>query len=294
MRALEYAFREAGLSLWRRRASTLFAVVAIALALVVLGGLLLVTSNVERLITEWSSAAEFSVYLRDDATSEQRGTIEALIDGSGVAAGREYVSKAQALSRFRRDFAELASLTQGFEGNPFPASVEVRVRPDVERDGRAGALVASLAVAPGVADVRYDRDWISRVTAGLGAARGIGFALAVVMAIAAGLTVASVVRLGLHARRDEIEIMQLVGSPYAYIRGPFVAEGLMQGGLGAMLALAALWMGFMTAIAWWGSSLATVVDPQALRFLPLRLCVWLVAGGMAVGCAGGYAAGRRA
>ena len=294
MRALEYAFREAGLSLWRRRASSLFAVIAIGLALVVLGGLLLVTSNVERLITEWSSAAEFSIYLRDDATSEQRGTIEALIDGSGVAAGREYVSKAQALNRFRRDFAELASLTQGFEANPFPASVEVRVRPDAERDGRAGALVASLAAAPGVADVRYDRDWISRVTAGLGAARGIGFTLAVVMAIAAGLTVASVVRLGLHARRDEIEVMQLVGSPYAYIRGPFVAEGLMQGGLGAMLALAALWMGFMTAIAWWGSSLATVVDPQALRFLPLRLCVWLVAGGMAVGCAGGYAAGRRA
>lgn len=294
MRALEYAFREAGLSLWRRRGSSVFAIVAIALALVVLGGLLIVTSNVERLLAVWSSAAEFSVYLRDDATSEQRGTIEALIDGSGVAIGREYVSKAQALSRFRRDFAELAPLTQSFEGNPFPASVEVRVRPDAERDGRADRLVASLAAAPGVADVRYDRDWISRVTAGLGAARGIGLALAVVMAIAAGLTVASVVRLGLHARRDEIEIMQLVGSPYAYIRGPFVAEGLMQGGLGAVLALAALWMGFLTAITWWGGSLATVVDPQALRFLPLRLCVWLVAGGMVLGCAGGYAAGRRA
>jgi len=294
MRALEYAFREAGLSLWRRRGSSVFAIVAIALALVVLGGLLLVTSNVERLLAVWSSAAEFSVYLRDDATSEQRGTIEALIDGSGVAIGREYVSKAQALSRFRRDFAELAPLTQSFEGNPFPASVEVRVRPDAERDGRADRLVASLAAAPGVADVRYDRDWISRVTAGLGAARGIGLALAVVMAIAAGLTVASVVRLGLHARRDEIEIMQLVGSPYAYIRGPFVAEGLMQGGLGAVLALAALWMGFLTAITWWGGSLGTVVDPQALRFLPLRLCVWLVVGGMVLGCAGGYAAGRRA
>jgi len=60
------------------------------------------------------------------------------------------------------------------------------------------------------------------------------------------------------------------------------------------LTLAALWLGFLTAVAWWGSSLATVVDPRSLRFLPLRLCVWLVAGGMAVGSAGGYAAGRRA
>jgi cell division transport system permease protein len=294
MRALQYSFREAGSSIRRGRGSSLFAVVAIALAMVVLGGLLLLTSNVERLVATWSSAAEFSVYLRDDATSEQRGALESLIDQSGVAAGREYVSKAEALGRFRRDFAELATLTTSFDDNPFPASVEVRVRPDAQQDGRAEALVSRLATVPGVADVRYDREWLVRVTAGLEAVRGVGFALASVMVVAAALTVATVVRLALHQRRNEIEIMQLVGSPYAFIRGPFVAEGFLQGGLGALLALAVLWLGFRVILAWWGGPLGTVVDTGGLNFLPPRLCAWLVAGGMGVGCLGGFAAARTA
>ena len=294
MRALEYAFREAVASLWRGRGSSFFAITAIALAMVVLGGLLLLTSNAERLVDEWSSAAEFSVYLDDDATSEQRGALESLIDQSGVAADRQYVSKADALGRFRRDFAELASLADSFENNPFPASVEVRVTPESQQNGAAEALVARLAAQPGVADVRYDREWLQRVTAGLDAVRGVGSALGLVMIVAAALTVATVVRLALHQRRDEIEIMQLVGSPYAYIRGPFVAEGLLQGGIGAIVALLVLWLGFRATLAWWGGPLGTVIDTGSLHFLPLGMCVWLVLGGMAVGCIGGFAAARTA
>ena len=151
MRTVRYAFHEAGVSLWRSRGSATFAVLAITLAMLVLGSLLLVTSNVERLLARWTTAAEFSVYLHDDATSEQRGAIEVAIDQSGVAAAREYVSKTDALTRFRREFVDLATLTDGFDDNPFPASVEVRVEPAAERDGRAGDAVTQLLRMPGVA-----------------------------------------------------------------------------------------------------------------------------------------------
>ena len=86
--------------------------------------------------------------------------------------------------------------------------------------------------------------------------------------------------------------MQLVGSPYAFIRGPFVAEGLLQGGLGAVVAVAVLWLGFGSAVAWWGGAFADVVPPASLRFLPAYMCAWLVTGGMVVGCLGGLAATR--
>ena len=294
MRALDYAFRQGWSSLWRSRGSSLFAIAAIALATVVLGVLLLLTWNAERLLSAWTAAAEFSVYLRDDATSEQRGAIETAIDRSGAADGREYVSKAEALVRFRTEFADLAALTEGFEDNPFPASVEVRVRPDAEADGRAEALVRQLAGMPGVADVRYDREWLARVGAGLETIRGAGLALVVLMALAAAVTVAAVVRLGLYARREEIEIMELVGAPMTYIRGPFVAEGFLQGGLGALVALAVLWAGFAAARAWWGTDIGAALDGAALEFLPVRFCVYLLAGGMAVGSAGGLAAARHA
>jgi cell division transport system permease protein len=294
MRAIDYALRQAWASLWRSGTATAFAVLAITLAAVVLGTLLLVTWNVDRLVARFTDASEFSVFLRDDASSEQRGDVETAIDQSGVSDGREYVSKAQALSRFRAQFADLSSLTNDFDDNPFPASLEVRVRPEAARNGRADMLVKRLAALPGVADVRYDREWLARVADGLGAVRGAGFALALLMALAAAVTVAAVVRLGLQARRDEIEIMKLVGSPVSFIRGPFIAEGLLQGGLGAVFAIALLWAGFAAVRAWWGGDLSSLLDGAAIQFLPARLVALLVAGAMFVGAAGGFTASRHA
>jgi cell division transport system permease protein len=294
VRAVDYALRQAWASLKRSAGASALSVVAIALAVIVLGVLLLLTWNAQQVMAQWASAAEFSVFLRDDATSEQRGAIETALDQSGIVAGREYVSKSQALARFRREFAELASLTSGFADNPFPASVEVRLRPEAEGDGRADALVRRVAALPGVGDVRYDSEWLSTFGAGLRTVRGAGLMLAAVMALAAAVTVAAVVRIGLYARRDEIEIMELVGAPLAFIRGPFVAEGLLQGGGGAVLALILLWTGFALARGWWGSELGAMLNGLSVAFLPFRLCAVLVGGGMAVGAAGGLAAARHA
>ena len=294
MRAIDYAFRQGAASLWRSRGSSAFAVLAITLALVVLGVLLLLTWNAEQLLSRWTSASEFSVYLSDSTTSEQRGTIESAIDQSGVSAGREYVSKAQALTRFRKEFADLANLAEGLGDNPFPASIEVRVSPGAERDGRVDALVKKVVQLPGVVDVKYDRDWLARVASALDTVRAAGAALALLMGLAAAVTVAVVVRLGLLARHDEIEIMELVGAPLSYIRGPFVAEGFLQGGIGAILAILFLWLSHSLANAWWGTELRALLEGDALRFLPIRLSVSLIFGGMVVGSTGGLAAAWRA
>jgi len=122
MRAIDYALREAWASIVRGGRSTVFAVTAIALAALVLGAVLLLTWNADRIVAQWTSATEFSVFLRDDATSEQRGAIETAVDQSGFVDGREYVSKAQALARFRQQFTDLAPLTDDLDANPFPAS----------------------------------------------------------------------------------------------------------------------------------------------------------------------------
>ncbi|HZM93876.1 MAG TPA: permease-like cell division protein FtsX [Vicinamibacterales bacterium] len=294
MRAFDYAFRHGAASLWRSRGSSAFAVLAITLALVVLGVLLLLTWNAEQLLSRWTSSSEFSVYLADAATSEQRGTIESAIDSSGISAGREYISKAQALTRFRQEFADLASLAEGLGDNPFPASIEVRVSQGAERDGRVDAFVKKVVQLPGVVDVRYDRDWLARVGTALDTVRAAGLMLALLMGLAAAVTVATVVRLGLLARHDEIEIMELVGAPLSYIRGPFVAEGFLQGGIGAVLAILFLWLSHAVANAWWGTELRALFEGDALRFLPVRLATSLILGGMFVGSTGGLAAAWRA
>ena len=85
-----------------------------------------------------------------------------------------------------------------------------------------------------------------------------------------------------------------MGSPIAFIRGPFVAEGVLQGGMGALIAIVCLWLGFTVAGAWWGAELGTLLDGDALQFLPVRFCAALTAGGMVVGGVGGFAAARHA
>ena len=205
------------------------------------------------------------------------------------------MSKAEALARFRREFSELAPLAADLGDNPFPASLEVRVAAGAGQDGRADALVRRIAALPGVADIRYDRDWLARFAATLGrTVRGAGLLLVTLMALAAGVTVAAVVRLGLYARRDEIEIMELVGSPMSFIRGPFIAEGLLQGGAGALLALVLLWAGLPPAAPGGAAAWLAFLDGAPMEFLPARLCVALIAGGMLVGSAGGLAAARHA
>jgi cell division transport system permease protein len=290
MRALRYAIHEAATSLWRGRQSGLLSTGTIALALFVLGGFLIVTANLERLSAEWSSVAEMSVYLDDQITNANRRAIERALAPSALVASSEYVSRQAALSRFKETFSDLAGSIETLGTNPLPASYEVRLKTGAASEAGVEALGAKLRETPGVADVRYDRQWLSRLTSAITLIRGVGLALAAVLVTAAALTVASVVRLALYARREEIEIMQLVGAPSAYVRGPFVMEGVIQGGLGALVALAALAAAFFSLRGHYLVPLATAVNISSIRFLPAEFALLLVVGGMAVGCIGGLVA----
>lgn len=289
-RAIRYALEEAVQSLWRGRQAGMLSTLTIALALFVLGGFLLVTANLDRLGAEWSRAAELSIYLKDDATAAERRAIEGALASGDVVASHEYVSKADALARFKQTFADLSTAVDTLGDNPLPASFEVRLRPGVAAGSGVELLASHVGQLPGVADVRYDRQWLTRLTSAIAVIRGVGLVLGSVLTIAAALTVANVVRLALYARREELEIMQLVGAPQAYIRGPFVMEGVLQGGVGALIAVLALGAAFVALRGRYLVPLASAVNLSSIRFLPVELCVLLVVGGMAVGCLGGLVA----
>jgi cell division transport system permease protein len=290
MRALRYAFDEAFASLWRGRQAGLLSTLTIALALFVLGGFLAVTANLERLGSEWSNSAELSVYLKDDISPDERRAIEGLLAPSDLVDGHEYVAKPAALARFKQTFGDLATAMDGAGNNPLPASFEVRLRPGPSVSGGVDGLASRLRQMSGVADVRYDQQWIARVLSAINLVRGVGLFLGLVLTVAAALTVANVVRLALYARRDELEIMDLVGAPPAYVRGPFIMEGVLQGGIGALVALIALGIAFLAIRARYLVPLASALNISSIRFLPAELCILMLIGGMAVGCLGGVVA----
>lgn len=293
MRALKYFYDEATASLWRGFKTAIIATATITVAFLVLGGFLILTSNMERVFTRWQDAAEFSVYLTDTASPEQRAAIGKTLTDSAVVAALEIVSKEDALRRFKQNFGVLAEAAGDLTANPLPGSVEVRLRPNANPIDVASLAEKAEGLA-GVADVRYDRQWIQRLMYAVDVVRAGGLVLAALLVFAAALTVASVVRLALFARREEIHIMQLVGAPIGYIRGPFIVEGLIQGGLGAIAALIVLWVAFLTVRSRADTWLAGAIEPASLVFLSLPIAAALLAAGAAVGALGGFIAARSA
>jgi cell division transport system permease protein len=292
MNAIKYFLSEAFTSLWRRRRASVLAVITIAAAMAIPGGFAIGVGNAGRLLARWQESAEISVFLRDDASAAQIADIERQIDGSGLAARRTFVSKGEALGRFRRDFPDLGAAAASLDRNPLPASIEARLKPNRAGEPEVDRLVSGLNGRPGVADVRADRAWLARVASLMRLVRALGFTIATLLGLAAAFTVANVVRLAAVARRQEIEIMQLVGAPAVYVRGPFVAEGVIQGGTGALLAVLTLWVGLLGLQLRYGGLLTDTLGLSGFAFMTPWLAVTLVAGGMLIGCIGGYIAAR--
>ena len=294
MTVIGYSFEEAWASLRRSGRSALISIGTIAIAFVTLGGFLLASVNIQGVLDRWLEAAEISVYLSETATEADRTAVELFLRGRPEVAAVEYVPRERALERFRTDFPELADVTGSLSQNPFPSSLEVRLRGDDGSAGSAEALAREVAGRSGVADVQFDRTWLSRLIGVVTSARVGAAVVAAILMLGAAFTVGAVVRLSLHARRDELEIMALVGAPFSYIRGPFVVEGLLLGGLGAAVALVAVRVAYYSAGQWLGSDIGGLTGEGELRFLGYGEIAIMLLGGIVVGAAAGTLASRGA
>jgi cell division transport system permease protein len=291
---IRYSFEEAFASLRRSGRAVAMSIGTIAIAFLALGGFLLASGNLQRAVQRWMEAAEVSVFLRDEVGAAELEAIEAALKSRPGVLAVDFVDKDEALAKFRSDFPELADVTPTLDRNPFPASFDVRLRPGPGAAAEAEAVSADVGGLDGVADVEFDRRWLERALALLTGARFVGLTVAVVLLIGAAFTVAAVVRLSLQARRDEIDIMQLVGAPMSVIRGPFVVEGLILGGAGALVALGGLGLGFWAVRASLGGGAAGVLGETPLTFLSLADEGLLVLAGLVVGATAGLVASRAA
>ena len=292
MTVVGYAFEEAWVSLRRSGRSALVSIGTIAIAFATLGGFLLLSVNVQHVLDQWLQAAEMSVYLHETATDAQRAEIERFLKAHPSVAAVEYVSRQRALERFRTDFPELRDITTGLGENPFPSAIEVRLRTGNGADEAADELSKEITALGGVSDVRYDRRWLQRLLGVVSTARLAAGLVAAILMLGAAFTVGAVVRLSLYARRDELDIMQLVGAPFSYIRGPAIVEGLLLGGIGAAIALVGISILYSSAVSWLGSDLAGLVGLGRLHFLGASEIAIMLLGGVGVGALAGTIASR--
>ena len=292
MSVIGYSFEEAMASLRRSGRSAVMSIGTIAIAFATLGGFLLVSVNLQSVLNRWLEAAEMSVYLVDGVTDEERSALEQFVRAQPEVAAVEFVSRERALERFRVDFPELRDVADGVGENPFPSAIEVRLKGSLAGDASAEQLSRQIAGRAGVADVRYDRRWLARLIGIVASVRIGGALVAAILMLGAAFTVGAVVRLSLYARRDELEIMQLVGAPFGYIRGPFVTEGLLLGVVGAavaVLVVAGVHAALVRAV---GADVSGITGVQQLRFLGWQEMAGMVVGGLVVGALSGTVASR--
>jgi cell division transport system permease protein len=274
---------EALTSLWRSRLVNAVSVGTIAVSLFVLGAFLTVASALSGLVTRWTETVQVIVYLEDATPDRVRESLANRLREDPAVASLQFVSREEALARFRGMFRDLSSLPEDLGENPFPASLEVSLRPQRQSAAEVERLAKAFTGVPGVREIQYDLLWIERLSTGVRLVRVVGAFLGGILVLAAVFTISNVIRLTIYAREDELDIMRLVGATRAYVKGPFVAEGVIQGGLGGLAASLLLW----TALAWLSRDLqVSDLLPHATLSLSPALAVLLVAGGMVVGLAG--------
>jgi cell division transport system permease protein len=194
------------------------------------------------------------------------------------------VERDEARERFRALFRDLKALPEELGQNPFPASFEITLKPSHQNREAVERFVKAYEKAPGVEEVQYDLLWIQRLATAVRLVRGGGAFLGGILALAGVFTISNVIRLTVYARQDELDIMRLVGATQAYVRGPFVVEGMLQGGLGGLLSVGLLWLAFKVFAA--DALAASDLLGRAAIALPSDVCFAIVLGGMGVGVIG--------
>lgn len=270
----------------------LLALGTLTAALFVSGLVMLVLANLEHQLQQQRDHVLVHIYLDDGISPADRGALERRVTQMTGVEGVVYIDKAEAMRRYREWAGQMVSLIEELENNPLPTSLEVTLRPGPEAESHGEAVVDLLSGEAGVEEVRFDRDWLRKLAALLDLARVGGGAIALLVLSALVFVMASVLRLAVYARRDEIDIMLLVGATPSFVRGPFLVAGIVQGLIAGVLAVGAIEAARRAAHAYVGSGSTALLDLLLARSLPWGMAGLLLGVGLLVSSVSAFFAVR--
>ena len=235
-RKWNYFFRETSIAL-RRNALVTFAAISTAfISLFLVGGSLLVSRQVDLMTGEWAGKVEVSVFLRDDASEDEITALGQKIEALPEVREVYFENRQQAYENFRRDFRDNVSLVENVGPDAMPQSYRIKLH-----DPNDIAIIgARLAGDPAVDEVRDEKEVVDKLLAVTSVLRNGVLAVALIMLVSAAGLIANTVRMAVFARRKEIAIMKLVGATNWFIRVPFLIEGVVEGLIGSVAAVFAL------------------------------------------------------
>ena len=286
MRRIAYLVKEAMTNIRLNRTTTLVAVASTAFTLACFGVFLLLYLNLRGVVSSLQDDIKIVVYLHDGLSAQGLSDLQQRLKGEREVASLSYVSKEQALTDFREQFPSEYHLLQGLGENPLPASFVVTLAPRFRSSEAVRQWAKRLTTVAGVAQVQYSRDWIENLATVIGFIELGAVAVGSILSAASVTIIASTIRLTLLARRDEIEILRLVGATGAFIKVPYLLEGAVLGAVGGLLSLAILRGGFDLFKLQLGPTGRFLGIESWLNFFPGHVSLLIIGAGLALGFTG--------
>ena len=217
------------------------AITTIAIALFAAGLARTAGRALDGLLSSLGGEVEVTVYVSPELPAGQLEALSAKLETASGGHAR-LVKPDEALKRLARELGELGDALAQLPENPLPPSLELTVAPERRTPELLDALSQQIRAMPGVTGVDYGREAVERLTAIARALRFGGLVAFAVVLFATIIIVSATLQLAIYARREEIEIQKLVGATDRFVKAPFLIEGTLQGVLGALVALAGLWV----------------------------------------------------
>lgn len=268
-------------------------ILTMAVALATVATFFLVVVNVEQLAQRWTSEIQVVAYLdKAPSPSDLPGLVKT-IKANAEVESVNYVSQQQAMSRFKERLGEDKDLVDGISSNVLPASFEISLYPQYRTQEGVSGFIDKLEASLGLSDLRYGQEWLQRFNKFVQMLRYVGMVLGGFLLLAALFIVSNTIKLTLYARRDELEIMALVGATMRFIKIPFMLEGAIQGLLGGILSLLFLGLSYSLVIARSLHGFWLTPTDFDLLFLSFGQQLLLIFSGVLLGTLGSFSSLRR-
>ncbi len=282
----EYFFRQAWQNLTQNPWLNAITLGTITLSFLILGLFFVIFLNTKGLMEEWGSRIRVTAYLAASVKPEQVSRLKEKIQGWEEVQEVNFRSKEEALKVLEEKMPERKELLRGLPRNPLPASLEIRLKGEYRNSEGVQRLVKKLQGMPGVEDLQYGSDWLDRFSAFMVLLKILGWSLGGLLLLATMFVISNTIRLNMFARREEIEIMRSVGATGMFIRAPFYIEGILQGLLGAVFALAMLFGFFQLFLSRVYEPLRGLLGNFPAQFLNSEQMAAVVLGGVIIGLLG--------
>jgi cell division transport system permease protein len=236
---LFFFLKEGFIGLRRARLSATISIISLFLALTLIGIFVLTGLNMKDVIYQFYSQIEIEAFLQPDLSTQSLDRLKDKIQKYPQIGEIIYVSPEEALQEFQQIFG--GDLQSVISENPLPASFRIIISSDHSNPGTVEQLAKKLNTLDGIQEIIYQKEIIRFLHKYLRLGLIIIVIFALVLLIIITVLVFNTIRLTIHARRNIIQIMRLVGATNYFIKGPFIAEGLLQGVLGGILSATFLW-----------------------------------------------------